>query len=46
MYFWSETREWNIAKKDTAVNYMKLLTNLTLLLTSKLKDWHGRRLGA
>jgi len=29
-------------KKDTAMNYMKHLTNQILLLTSKLKDWHGQ----
>jgi hypothetical protein len=28
-------------EKDTTVNYVKHLTNETLLLTSKLKDWRG-----
>ena len=27
---------------DTTVNYMKQLMNQTLLITSKLKDWHGQ----
>ena len=39
MYFWSETRTEH-GEKDTAMNYMKHLTNQTLLLTLKLKDWH------
>jgi len=27
---------------DTTMNYMKHITNQTLLLTLKLKDWHGQ----
>jgi hypothetical protein len=30
------------SKKDTTMNYMKHLMNQTLLLTSKLKYWHGQ----
>jgi len=33
---------WQYPYFDTAMNYMKHLTNQTLLLTSKLKDWHGQ----
>ena len=29
-------------EKDATMNYMKYLTNQILLLTSKLKDWHGQ----
>jgi hypothetical protein len=29
-------------EKDTTMNYIKYLMNQTLLLTSKLKDWHGQ----
>ena len=29
MYFWSETTEWDMEKKDTTMNYMKYLINQT-----------------
>jgi len=29
-------------RKDTAMKYMKHLTTQTLIITSKLKDWHGQ----
>ena len=29
-------------EKETPMNYTKNLMNQTLLLTSKLKDWHGQ----
>ena len=36
MYFWSETRERNMAKKDTTMNYTKYLMNQTLSVTPEL----------
>jgi hypothetical protein len=37
MYFWNETREWDMAKKDTTMNYMKYLMSQILFIISKLK---------